>query len=582
MTAAFRYTGLYAPTLREDPSEAEIVSHRLLLRAGMLRKAASGIYSFLPLGYRSVRKVEQIVREEMDAIGSQELLLPVVQPAELWHESGRWDDYGPELARLQDRAGRDFCLGPTHEEIVTALVRDEVRSYRDLPLSVYQVNTKFRDEMRPRFGLLRGREFIMKDAYSFHADQASLEEHYEAQARAYGRICERLGLTYRPVQAESGQIGGKVTTEFMALAESGEAALVYCESCDFAANQDAAVTRVPRAPAARETAAMDKRPTPGLRTIAELAEAFGVSEHDTVKTMVGVVDSASSPDHGRIVFFCVPGDRELNPVKAGWAVPGVRLLEDAEFAQLKLPKGSLGPVGVPAGTLVVADASLRGETGWMVGANEEGFHFFGADPGRDFEVGQWADLVVARAGDGCPECAGELKGARGIEVSQVFQLGTKYSESMGATFADEDGVERHFLMGCYGVGVTRSLAAVIEQHNDDRGIVWPVSVAPLEVAVIPLVAHGEAAEAAEGVWAGLTQAGVETLIDDRDERAGVKFADADLIGWPFQVILGPKGLSSGVVEVKTRATQERVEVPVAEAVAVVTAMVEQARAALRP
>ncbi len=579
MTVALRMSSVYVPTLKEDPAEAEIASHRLLLRAGMIRKVAAGIYSFLPLGYRSVRKVEQIVREEMDAIGSCELLLPVVQPAELWHESGRWDDYGPELARLKDRAGRDFCLGPTHEEIITALVRDEVRSYRDLPLSLYQINTKFRDEMRPRFGLLRGREFIMKDAYSFHSSQESLEEHYDAQSGAYARICERLGLDFRPVEAESGQIGGKVTTEFMALAESGEAALVFCDACDYAANQDAAVTRVPRTPARRDGAAMEKRPTPGLHTIAELAEAFGVPAHDTVKTMVGVIERDGSRDNGRLVFLCVPGDRELNPIKADWAAPGIRLLEEEEFAARKLPKGSLGPVGAPEGTLVIADSSLEGETGWAVGANEEGFHFFSADPGRDFEVAAWADLVVAQPGDGCPRCDGTLSGARGIEVSQVFQLGTKYSESMGATFTDEDGTDKPFLMGCYGVGITRSLAAVIEQHNDEGGIVWPVSVAPLEVAVIPL-GEGEIMDAAERIWRELAEIGVETILDDRDERAGVKFADADLIGWPFQVVIGKKGLAEGIVELKDRATGERERIPLESAAQTVLERVAEARAAL--
>jgi prolyl-tRNA synthetase len=567
---ALRASALYAPTLKEVPAEAEIASHRLMLRAGLIRKAAAGIYSFLPLGYRSVRKVEQIVREEMDAIGSQELLLPIVQPAELWHQSGRWTDYGPELARLTDRAGREFCLGPTHEEIITALVRNEVRSYRELPLSLYQINMKFRDEMRPRFGLLRGREFIMKDAYSFHESQESLQEHYDEQAGAYGRICDRLSLVWRPVKAESGQIGGKVTTEFMALAESGEAELVYC-ACGWAANVDAAETETPRTPAITEPREMEKVHTPGLRTIAELAEAFSVSEHDTVKTMAG-----KTPE-GRLVFFCVPGDRELNAIKADWAVPGVELLAEEDFAAFGIPKGSLGPVSPPAGTIVVADRSLEGEVAWGIGANENDYHFFGAMPGRDFEVEIWADLVVAQPGDGCPECGGVLEGARGIEVSQVFQLGTKYSESMGATFTAEDGSEKPFVMGCYGVGVTRSLAAVIEQHNDENGIVWPMSVAPLHVAVVPLSVDDEVVwPVAEAIWRALAEAGVETIIDDRDERAGVKFADNDLIGYPIQVVVGKKGVANGIVEVKDRATGDRVEVPIEDAAAQVSAMVEAA------
>jgi len=571
MSVALKMSEVYVPTLKEVPADAEIISHQLLLRAGMIRKAAAGIYSFLPLGYRSVRKIEQIVREEMDAIGSQEVLLPIVQPAELWRESGRWELYGPELARLTDRAGREFCLGPTHEEIITALVRNEVRSYRELPLSLYQINMKFRDEMRPRFGLLRGREFIMKDAYSFHDSQESLQEHYDAQAGAYGRICERLGLDYRPVQADSGQIGGKVTTEFMALAESGEAELVYCD-CGWAANVEAADTVVPRNPAVTESVPMKKVATPDLHTIAELATAFKIAEHDTVKTMAG------KTAEGRLVFFCVPGDRELNPVKSEWAVPGVELLDEDDFKTYGIPKGSLGPVNPPAGALIVADKSLEGEVAWGIGANEDGFHFFGAMPGRDFEVELWADIVLAQPGDGCPECGGTLKGARGIEVSQVFQLGTRYSETMGATFTAEDGTEQPFLMGCYGVGVTRSLAAVIEQHNDENGIVWPVAIAPLEVAVVPLnVGEDVVYPVAEAIWRELAEAGVEVIIDDRNERAGVKFNDADLIGWPYQVVVGKKGVVAGVVEVKTRATGERVEVAIGDAAQVVAEMVRRAK-----
>ncbi|MDP3630243.1 MAG: proline--tRNA ligase [Actinomycetota bacterium] len=571
MSVTLKMSEVYVPTLKEVPADAEIISHQLLLRAGMIRKAAAGIYSFLPLGYRSVRKIEQIVREEMDGIGSQEVLLPIVQPAELWRESGRWELYGPELARLTDRAGREFCLGPTHEEIITALVRNEVRSYRELPLSLYQINMKVRDEMRPRFGLLRGREFIMKDAYSFHDTQESLQEHYDAQAGAYGRICERLSLDYRPVQADSGQIGGKVTTEFMALAESGEAELVYCD-CGWAANVEAADTVVPRNPAVTAPVPMEKVPTPDLHTIAELAAAFKIAEHDTVKTMAG------KTAEGRLVFFCVPGDRELNPVKAEWAVPGVELLDEDDFKKYGIPKGSLGPVNPPAGALVVADASLKGDVAWGIGANDDGFHFFGAMPGRDFEVELWADLVLAQPGDGCPECGGPLKGARGIEVSQVFQLGTRYSETMGATFTAEDGTEQHFLMGCYGVGVTRSLAAVIEQHNDENGIVWPVAIAPLEVAVVPLnVGEDVVWPVAEAIWRELAEAGVEVIIDDRDERAGVKFNDADLIGWPYQVVVGKKGVAAGVVEVKTRATGERVEVAIGDAAATVAELVRSAK-----
>jgi prolyl-tRNA synthetase len=570
MTVALRMSTLYAPTLKENPAEAELASHQLLLRAGMIRKNAAGIYSYLPLGWRSLHKIEQIVREEMDAIGSQEIMMPVVQPAELWHESGRWNDYGAELARLTDRHGREFCLGPTHEEIITSLVRSEVRSYRELPLSLYQIQVKFRDEVRPRFGLLRGREFIMKDAYSFHATQESLQEHYDAMSRAYARICERCGLDFREVEADSGQIGGKVTKEFMAIAENGEAELVYC-GCGWAADVEAAETIVLRRPAVTEPLPMEKVHTPDIRTIAELATFLDIAEHDTVKTMAG-----KTPE-GRFVFLLVPGDRELNPIKAGWAVPGLELLEEADFTSFNIPKGSLGPVNVPEGTLVIADKSLEDDVAWGVGANENDYHLINAQPGRDFEVAQWADLVLAQAGDRCPVCGGRLEAARGIEVSQVFQLGTKYSDSMGATYADENGEEQPFIMGCYGVGVSRSLAAVIEQYNDDKGIIWPVGVAPLEVAVLPLMAEGEVAEVAERVWSELASAGIETVIDDRDERAGVKFNDADLIGWPFQVVVGKKGLAEGVIELKVRATGERTTVPLDRAVAHIVALVAEQR-----
>jgi prolyl-tRNA synthetase len=565
-------SSLHTPTLKEDPTEAEIASHRLMLRAGMIRKAAAGIYTFLPLGQRALAKVERIVREEMDAVGSQEMLMPAVQPAELWHESGRWDVYGPELMRLQDRHGRDFCLGPTHEEIITATVRDEVRSYRQLPLSLYQIQVKFRDEIRPRFGLLRGREFLMKDAYSFHATQESLQEHYDAMARAYGRICDRLGLEYRPVAAESGQIGGSVTKEFMALAEYGEAALVYC-SCGWAANVEAAEAVIARSPAATDPREMEKVHTPDLKTIKELADAFEIAEHDTVKTMAG-----KTPE-GRLVFFLVPGDRELNPIKAEWAVPGVELLEEEQFKEFDIPRGSLGPVNPPHEALIVADRSLEGEVSWNVGANEDDYHFFGAQPGRDFEVAKWADLAIAQPGDVCPDCGGGLEGARGIEVSQVFQLGTKYSEAMGATFNDEDGSEKNFVMGCYGVGVSRSLAAVIEQHHDEDGILWPMSTAPLEVAVIPLaIDDDEVYPVAERLWNELADLGLEVLLDDRSERPGVKFADNDLIGLPYQVVVGKKGLAEDSIELKDRRTGERSMVPLADAVAHVAELVEGERA----
>lgn len=580
MTSVLRMSSLYAPTLKEDPSEAEVASHRLLLRAGMIRKAASGIYTFLPLAQRVLHKISRIVREEMNGIGSQELLLPIVQPAELWLESGRWDVYGPELARLVDRHGRDFCLGPTHEEIITALVRNEVRSYRELPLSLYQVHTKFRDEVRPRFGLLRGREFIMKDAYSFHDSQESLQVHYDEMSGAYGRICDRIGLDWRAVEADSGQIGGSVTTEFMALAESGEADLVYC-SCGWAANTEAAEALIaPRLSTAPEAhPALERVHTPGLTTIAQLSEAFNIPPSETVKTMVATTAPQDESPAGSLVFFCVPGDRDLNMLKAVSTVPGARLLADEEFSALRMPLGSLGPIGAPANTRVIADRSLESMTSWFVGANEEEYHLRGAVLGRDFSVEAFADLVTARAGDLCPSCGEPTEGARGIEVSQVFQLGTKYSQSMGATFTDEQGAEKPFIMGCYGVGVSRSLAAVIEQHNDDSGIIWPMSVAPLEVAVLPMIVDDDVImPAAIRIAEELAGAGVEVIIDDRDERAGVKFNDADLIGWPLHLIIGKRGLAQGTVELKMRATGERLDVPLEGAASTIAGIVRAERA----
>ena len=573
MAGSHRMTNLYAPTLKEVPSEADIASHQLLLRAGMVRKVASGIYTYLPLAWRSLRKIEAIVRQEMEAIGSQEVLLPVVQPAELWRESGRWDVYGPELARLTDRHGREFCLGPTHEEVITFLVRDEVRSYRDLPLSLFQIQTKFRDEIRPRFGLLRGREFIMKDAYSFHTSEADLVRHYNEQAGAYARICERVGLDYRPVEADSGQIGGKVTTEFMALADAGEAELVHC-TCGYAANTEAGEARIVLDPVSGEPLELARVHTPGTSTIASLAEFMGVAESATVKAMVGKTPA------GRLVMFFIPGDRELNLIKAEGVVGPFELLEDDDFNKFGVVKGFIGPVGAPAGALVVADRVLADDFAWLVGANEVDFHLSGAAHGRDFAVDSFADVTVVRAGDSCPQCGAALETARGIEVSQVFQLGTKYAEALGATFLDEDGVERPMIMGCYGVGVSRTLAAVIEQHHDEAGITWPITIAPYEVAVLALDASGEPLEVAERIVDDLAAAGIDVILDDRDARPGSKFADADLIGFPVQVVVGARGLAEGVVEVKIRATGERSKVPAEDASDSIRAIVEGLRAQL--
>ena len=546
MNTVMRMSRMYAPTLREDPSDAELASHRLLLRAGMMRKNAAGLYTFLPLGMRVLNKVEAIVNGEMDAIGSEQILMPFVQPADLWHESGRWDDYGPELARLKDRHGVEYCLGPTHEELITSVVRNELRSYKQLPVCLYQTQVKFRDEIRPRFGLMRGREFLMKDAYSFHATQDSLQETYDDMSGAYGRICDRLGLEWRPVEADSGQIGGKVTTEFMALAEYGEAEIVHCE-CGYAADAEAGECIC--APSMNECESMQKISTPGVHTIEELATFLNIPESACMKALSG------KDAEGRLIVFFVPGDHELNDIKANREAPGFELLTDEEMESYGLPKGSMGPVGLPDIAFVMADRSLKDIPQWTVGANEDGYHLVGARLGVDFKVDAWADLCTVKPGDACPKCGKTLMGARGIEVSQVFQLGTKYSESMGATFMDEDGTEKPFIMGCYGVGVSRSMASVVEQRHDDAGIMWPATVAPAHVCVIPLTVGDDLVQpAAEEIAAALAELGLEVVIDDRNERAGVKFADADLIGWPLQVVGGKRGLADGKVELKRRKT----------------------------
>lgn len=540
---------LYVPTVKETPADADIASHRLLLRAGMIRKTASGVYTFLPLGYKVLSKIENIVRQEMDAIGSLEIMMPALQPAELWHESGRWDDYGPELMRLNDRHDHQFCLGPTHEELITSLIRNELRSYKQLPVTLYQIQVKFRDEIRPRFGLLRSREFIMKDAYSFHATQESLQETYDQMSQAYGNICDRCALEWRGVEADSGQIGGKVTTEFMALAPSGEAELVYCD-CGYSANTEAGECIAH--PTLFEAPGIEKIETPGIHTIDELAEFLDIPQSSTVKALSG------KDAEGVLHVLFVPGDHELNEIKAAREIDGFQLLTDEEMVAFGLHKGSMGPVGLPEGAVVVADESLQRVPQWVVGANEDGFHYVGASLGKDFKVDKWADLCVVAPGDACPSCKCTLKAARGIEVSQVFQLGDKYSKSMGATYLDKDGKEQPFIMGCYGVGVSRTLAAIVEQHSDENGIMWPMSVAPAHVCVIPLtvgddVVYPKAVELAETV----AQLGFEVVIDDRDERPGVKFADADLIGWPLQIIVGKRGLAEGTVEIKRRRTGQR-------------------------
>lgn len=557
---------LYAPTLKEDPAEAELASHKLMLRAGMIRKQAAGLYSYLPLAWRSLKKIEAIVRDEMDSAGAQEMLMPILTDAELWRESGRWGAYGPELMRVTDRHGREFALGPTHEETVTDLITNELKSYKQLPVNLYQIQDKFRDEMRPRFGLMRGREFIMKDGYSFNATQESLQETYDAMKQAYANICARCGIKALPVVADSGQIGGDTSVEFMALADAGEAALVYCDSCGFAADEEAATTTVAVTEGPGD-GTLTKVHTPGLGSIEDVAAFFGFPENGTRKSLALITGE------GEPVVCIVPGDHELNDCKAEKLFGSYHLMTEEELVEHGLIKGFIGPVNLPKGIRLVVDENLRASKSWTCGANELDYHYTGACPDRDFTVDEWADLITVRAGDPCPHCDKPLQGARGIEVSQVFQLGTKYSAAMGATFTDEDGREKPFLMGCYGVGVSRTLAAIVEQHNDEQGIIWPVSVAPYEVSVISLDKKGEAFDAAENLARELSSAGVEVIFDDRAERPGVKFADNDLMGFPYQIVVGKRGLANGTVELKDRATGERTDVAVDELVQHVCSLV---------
>jgi prolyl-tRNA synthetase len=565
-----RLSTLLVPTLREDPADAEVVSHRLMVRAGMIRQVARGIYDLLPLGLRAVRKFEAIVREEMDRAGAQEILMPAVIPAELWQESGRWGQYGRELLRMKDRYDRDFCFGPTHEEVVTDLVRREIRSYRDLPKNLYQVQVKFRDEVRPRFGLMRGREFLMKDAYSFHTDAADARREYQVMHDTYTRIFERCGLTFRAVEAGTGAMGGSLSHEFQVLAGSGEDAIVSCDRCGYAANVEKADVR-PLAPPAAAGGALERVATPGKRTVEEVSGFLGLPPERFVKTLLFATAA------GDAVAVLVRGDHEASPTKVQAALGGepVALVEEATVERITgAPVGFAGPIGLHV--RIVADASLRGVRGAASGANRADEHVVNIDQARDLPDLVFADLRLARAGDRCPRCEeGTFAEHRGIEVGQVFYLGTKYSTAMGATFLGADGENRPIEMGCYGIGITRTVAAAIEQHHDDAGIVWPAAIAPFGAVVLPVNA-GDATlrETAERLAAEIESAGVDAILDDRDERPGVKFKDADLIGLPVRVTVGPRALAKGRVEVKPRAAAAAEEVPVGEVAARVTALVE--------
>lgn len=547
-----RVSKLYAPTLREVPAEAEVVSHQLMLRAGFMRKAAGGIYTYLPLAWRVLKKIERIVREEMDAKGSQELLMPIVQPAEIWQESGRWDVYGAEMFRLQDRHNRCFCLGPTHEEMVTTLIRGDVRSYRQLPLSVYQIQNKYRDERRPRFGLMRGREFIMKDAYSFDRDEAGLDKSYQDMYDAYTNIFTRCGLNFRPVEADSGAIGGSGSHEFMVIADSGEAEIVFCTSCDYAANVEKAELFPLEA---QEEAMLTKEEvvTPDCKTIADVCAYLKLPVDHSVKAV------AYNSEKGLILCF-VRGDHEVNEIKVinTCGVIDLEMATEEQLAAAGTVGGYMGPVGIDnKKVIVVVDATVMKMHNVCCGANKEGYHFINVNPGRDFTPTYVADIRLIQEGDPCPHCGGEVSKARGIEVGQVFKLFTKYSSALKATYLDENGKEQPMLMGCYGVGVSRTMAAAIEQNYDDNGIIWPIEIAPYHVLVVPVNTKDEASAAkAEEIYMQLKKVGLETVIDDRKERPGVKFKDADLIGYPLRVVVGPKTLTEGKLEVKIRKTGE--------------------------
>jgi prolyl-tRNA synthetase len=570
-----RTTELFAPTLREAPADEEAPSARLLVRGAFIRKLMAGVWTLLPLGWRVLRKVEQIVREEMDAKGAQETRMPAVLPSEPWKKTGRWQAYAAEnlMFTLRDRHDRELGLGPTHEEVVTPLVDADFSSYRDLPVNLYHIQWKYRDEARPRSGLIRAREFLMKDAYTFDRDLDGLREAYAKMVDAYKRIFTRCGLDFRVVEADPGLIGGDVNHEFMAPADVGEDLFVSCSNCDYAANVEAAVAHWPKGPAVEEDRQpIEIVPTPGRATIDAVADLLQVAQHRILKCLVYKVKD-------ELVAVLLPGDREVSESKLArlFAPEGVEMLTDADFERAGLAKGYVGPQGLD-GVTVIADHSVRGGVNWVAGANEPDAHATGVNLDRDFRVDRWEDLSGVKEGDVCPRCnEGTLGIGRSIEVGHTFQLGTRYSEPLDATYLDEDGTERHFVMGCYGIGVSRIISAVVEQHHDEAGISWPKAVAPYHVVVVPTNMDQEDVVAAAGeLYAGLREAGLEVVLDDRDERAGVKFADAELIGYPVAVVVGAKGLARGVVEVRTRASGERSEAALGDAVGSIRGALEAA------
>ena len=557
-----RLSELFARTLREDPAEAEAASHKLLLRAAFMRPLMAGVSTTLPLGVRTMRKIEQIIREEMDATGAQEIRMPIVLPSEPWKLTGRWQAYGETMFKLVDRHGRELGLGPTQEEVVTPLVASEFTSYRDLPVNLYQIGWKYRDEFRPRFGLLRGREFLMKDAYSFDRDEEGMRVSYDAMMEAYKRIFDRCGLGYVIVEADPGTIGGGVNHEFMAIADVGEDLHVSCPNGDYLADAEAAMPRPPEPVEADALQPLTEVHTPSAASIEAVSALLARPASDMLKCML--FDAG-----GKTVAVLIAGDREVNETKLSrrfFPTP-VRRFEDADFAARGLVKGFVGPQGLADDVAILADHSAAGGKDWVTGANRVDHHVTGANAGRDFRIDEYADLVEIREGDPCPVCGEPLRIERSIVVGHIYQLGTKYSEPLQATFVDEDGDAKPFLMGCYGIGISRIVAAVVEQHHDDDGIVWPKAVAPYHVAVIVANRDDERAVVeAERIYGELAGRGVEVVLDDREESAGVKFADADLVGYPVQVVVGKRGIEAGAVDLKLRATGARSEARSAEAV----------------
>jgi prolyl-tRNA synthetase len=568
-----RYSQYFIPTVKETPADAEVISHQLMLRAGMIRKLAAGIYNYLPLGLRSIRKVEQIVREEMNRAGAIEILMPAVQPADLWQESGRWEQYGKELLRFNDRKDAQFCMGPTHEEVVTDLVRREVKSYRQMPLNLYQIQGKFRDEIRPRFGLMRGREFIMKDAYSFDVDSSAADTSYEKMYQAYRRIFERCGLNFRAVEADTGSIGGSSSHEFMVLADSGEDAIVSCSACEYAANVEKAEALLRGGVEHAEPRPLEKVATPEKRSIEEVSEFLGVAKAAMVKTLVLMADNEP-------VVALLRGDHDLNEIK----LKHILDCETLEMANDEVvekvtgaPVGFAGPVGLKA--RIVADLGVQGMRNFVTGANAKDMHLKNVNLGRDCSVTSFADIRNVVHGDPCPRCnGGSLEMWRGIEVGHVFKLGTKYSKALKATYLDADGKEQIIFMGCYGIGIGRSVAASIEQNHDENGIVFPIPIAPFH-CIISTINHAKEEVvrlASDDIYRQLADSGVEVLLDDRDERPGIKFKDADLIGIPLRLVIGSKNLAEGKVELKHRRSGEVELLPINDAVAKIIALVKEA------